>query len=209
MSRSLLGVIAAVVCLAAVIVLIVAIVMAVVRARRKPKAVQAPADPFRQADDDADTVYGDPRKVAPGDLIEIRGRSYAVRGSLHFSEADWGWAEHLLDDADGRKVWLSVEEDPDLEVVLWHEVPSATVQPGAPTVDFDGRRYTREESGRARYTGVGTTGLNPQGTVRYQDYSAPDGAKLSFEAYGDSDQWEVGRGEQLHRPELRIYPRAG
>jgi hypothetical protein len=92
---------------------------------------------------------------------------------------------------------------------LWHEVPTATVEPGGHTVDFDGRRYVREETGRARYTATGTTGLNPQGTVRYHDYAAPDGALLSFEAYGDGERWEVGRGERLHRSELRIYPQAG
>jgi hypothetical protein len=203
-------VIASVACLAAIALLIVGLVV-LARARRKTtaKTTPAPADPFRQVDADADSLYGDPRTVKPGDLIEIRGTSYAVRGTLRFTEGDWGWAEHLLDDAAGRKVWLSVEEDPDLELVLWHEVPTATVTPDAPTVDFDGRRYVREESGRARYTAIGTTGLNPQGTVQYHDYAAPDGPLLSFEAYGDGGRWEVGRGERLHRSELRIYPQAG
>ena len=211
MDSSSLIVVAGLLCLAAVAILVVALVIAA-RSRnarsRKPSST-TPADPFRQADADADSLYGDPRTVKPGDLIEIRGRSYAVRGTLRFTESDWGWAEHLLDDADGHKVWLSVEEDPDLELVLWHEVPTATVQPGGHTVDFDGRRYVREESGRATYTAVGTTGLNPQGTVRYHDYAAPDGPLLSFEAYGDGGRWEVGRGERLHRSELRIYPQAG
>ena len=109
----------------------------------------------------------------------------------------------------GAKVWLSVEEDPDLEIVLWTAVPTATVRPGPPAVDFDGRRYASEESGRARFAGVGTTGLDPAGTVRYHDYTAPGGALLSFESYGDSDRWEVARGELLHRSELRVYPQAG
>ncbi|GAA4443418.1 hypothetical protein GCM10023170_019730 [Phytohabitans houttuyneae] len=196
-------------CLAAVAGAVIAVV-ALSRARRQREApVPPPAsvDPFQTGDTDA--LRGDPRALKPGDIVEIRTKSYAVRGTLKFTEGDWGWAEHLLDDAAGGKVWLSVEEDPDLELVLWHEVPSATVTPGAPTVDFDGRRYTRDEGGHARYTATGTTGLNPTGTVRYEDYAAPDGALLSFESYGDSGKWEVGRGEKLHRAEVLIYPQAG
>ncbi|MEJ3743405.1 DUF4178 domain-containing protein [Actinomycetes bacterium KLBMP 9797] len=186
----------------------VAIAVIAARKARRPAAPQTEAtDPFRDADTDA--LRGDPRALKPGDLVEIRGRSYAVRGTLRFTEGAWGWAEHLLDDAAGAKVWLSVEEDPDLELALWTEVPTATVLPGEPTVDFDGRRYRREEAGRARYTGTGTTGLNPSGTVRYEDYAAPDGALLSFESFGDSGAWEVGRGERLHRAELLIYPQGG
>jgi hypothetical protein len=193
-------------CLVGVAGVVIAVV-AVRRARRKatPTAHKRPADPFRTVDDDADALRGDPRRIAPGDIVDIRGVSYGVRGTLRFTEGDWGWAEHLLDDARGRKVWLSVEEDPDLELALWTEVPSATVEPGSATIDFDGRRYTRDESGRAGYTATGTTGLNPTGTVRYQDYTAPDGALLSFESYGEGARWEAGRGERLHRAEVQIY----
>ncbi|SDY22523.1 protein of unknown function [Micromonospora pattaloongensis] len=194
------------------LVAVAGVVVAVVAVRRADRgagpARKGTADPFRSVDDDADALRGDPRRIGPGDIVEIRGTSYGVRGTLRFTEGAWSWAEHLLDDAQGRKVWLSVEEDPDLELALWTEVPSATVKPGAATVDFDGRRYTRDESGRARYTATGTTGLDPTGTVRYHDYAAPDGALLSFESYGDSTRWEVGRGERLHRGEVMIYPQS-
>ncbi|GAB3151313.1 DUF4178 domain-containing protein [Micromonospora sonneratiae] len=198
-------------CLVAVAGVVVA-VLAVRAARKKAeqaaKATKTPADPFRSADDDADALRGDPRRLQPGDIVEIRHTSYGVRGTLRFTEGDWSWTEHLLDDAGGTKRWLSVEEDPDLELVLWTEEPAATVTPGKPTINFDGRRFTRKESGRARYTAIGTTGLNPTGTVAYHDYTAGE-ARLSFESYGDSGKWEVGRGERLHRAEVQIYPQAG
>nr|MDT0661858.1 DUF4178 domain-containing protein [Micromonospora sp. DSM 115978] len=197
-------------CLVAVAGIVVAVIaLRTARRRTAPatgKGAMAPRDPFRAMDDDADALRGDPRRLRPGDIVEIRRTSYGVRGTLRFAEGSWGWAEHLLDDAQGAKVWLSVEEDPDLELVLWTEVPSATVTPGPPSLDFDGRRYTSKESGRARYTSAGTTGLDPAGDMRYHDYAAPDGARLSFESYGGSDKWEVGRGEKLHRTEVQIYP---
>jgi len=197
-------------CLVGVAGVVIALV-ALSRSRRRetvdPRRAGAGrnADPFR--DNDADALRGDPRRLRPGDIMEIRSVSYAVRGSLHFTEGDWGWAEHLLDDAQGVKRWLSVEEDPDLELVFWTQEPGATVTPGPPSINFDGRRFNSDESGQARYTATGTTGLNPSGTVSYHDYSAPGGARLSFESYGGGG-WEVGRGELLNRAEVMIYPQA-
>lgn len=196
-----------------VVVLVAAVVVlaAVVLRRRRPQQEPPVPDPFR--DTDADVLRGDPRTLTAGDTVEIKGQAYTVRGSLHYTEQSWGWAEHLLDDAaGGLKMWLSVEEDPDLELALWHEVPSATVTPGAATVDFDGRRYTKDESGTARFTSSGATGLHPAGTAKYVDYAAKDGALLSFESYagpGEADRWEVGRGEPLRRAEVRVWSRGG
>ncbi|WJK38541.1 DUF4178 domain-containing protein [Solwaraspora sp. WMMA2056] len=167
-----------------------------------------PVDPFHTGDTDA--VRGDPRRLGPGDIVEFRGQSYAVRGSVHFTEGSWTWSEHFLDDARGDKLWLSVESDPDLELVLWRSAPADLAPtPGARSLDVAGRRYRLDESGQARFTSVGATGLAPSGSVRYHDYVAPDDARLSFEGYGDSPRWEIGLGEVLHRAEVMIYPAGG
>ncbi|MEV5765973.1 DUF4178 domain-containing protein [Micromonospora sp. NPDC049460] len=191
-------------CLVGVAGVVVAVV-ALRRGRSRPQRPKDPGDPLR--DRDADALRGDPRRLKPGDIVEIRGTSYAVRGSIRLVEGGWSWAEHLLDDAAGVRRWLSVEEDPELELVLWAAEPGATVTPGAPTIDFAGRRYNWDESGQARYTATGTTGLDPTGTMRYHDYQAPGGARLSFEAYGEAG-WEVALGEVLHRADVMIYPQA-
>ncbi|MEU4639729.1 DUF4178 domain-containing protein [Micromonospora sp. NPDC023814] len=191
-------------CLVGVAGVVVAVV-ALRRGRSRPQRPKEPGDPLR--DRDADALRGDPRRLKPGDIVEIRGTSYAVRGSIRLVEGGWSWAEHLLDDAAGVRRWLSVEEDPELELVLWAAEPGATVTPGAPTIDFAGRRYNWDESGQARYTATGTTGLDPTGTMRYHDYQAPGGARLSFEAYGEAG-WEVALGEVLHRADVMIYPQA-
>ncbi|MFR9777956.1 DUF4178 domain-containing protein [Micromonospora sp. MS34] len=191
-------------CLLGVAGVVIAVV-ALSRARSAPRP-QAPGDPFR--DRDADALRGDPRKLKPGDIVEIRQVSYTVRGSVHLVEGGWSWAEHLLDDAGGVKRWLSVEEDPDLELVLWASEPAASLTPGAPTLEIAGRSYHWDESGQARYTATEGTGLDPRGTMRYHDYQAPGGARLSFEAYGEAG-WEVNLGEKLHRAEVMIYPQGG
>lgn len=171
----------------------------------RPLGAPVAGDPLR--DRDADALRGDPRRLKPGDLVEVSGGvTYVVRGSVRLVEGAWSWTEHLLDDPDGIRRWLSVEEVPELELVLWAAEPGTTITPGAPIIAFAGRRYRWNESGQARYTAVGATTLDPSGTLRYHDYEASGGERLSFEAYGEAG-WEVARGERLHRSEVMIYPR--
>jgi hypothetical protein len=189
---------------AGVVAVSIGVWRAQVRAGGAGRTQRTNPDPFHTGDTDA--LRGDPRRLGPGDIVEIRGQSYAVRGSVHFTEGGWTWSEHFLDDARGDRLWLSVESDPDLELVLWRPAaPDVVAQPGAGTIDLAGRRYRLDESGQARFTSVGATGLAPSGTVRYFDYTGPGDARLSFEGYGDA-RWEIGFGEVLHRAEVMIYP---
>ncbi|MGC4886089.1 DUF4178 domain-containing protein [Micromonospora sp. NBC_01392] len=205
MNGSVAYVVATLGCLLGVAGVVIAVI-ALRRSRSAPRPKAAPGDPFR--DRDSDALRGDPRALKPGDIVEIRQVPYTVRGSVHLVEGGWSWAEHLLDDAGGVKRWLSVEAEPDLEMVLWASEPGATVTPGAPTLEIAGRRYNWDESGQARYTATEGTGLDPRGTMRYHDYQAPGGARLSFEAYGEAG-WEVNLGEELRRAEVMIYPQGG
>ncbi|MFF5172492.1 DUF4178 domain-containing protein [Micromonospora sp. NPDC000089] len=181
---------------AAVLAVAAAIVGAVLARRRA-----AGSDPLPGPGHPGD----DPRRLKPGDVVEIRRVRHPVRGSVHLVEGEWSWAVHLLD-ADGPKRWISVGEDPELELLLWAAEPGAKLAPGAPALDFAGRRYSWAESGQARYSATGDTGLDPSGTVRYHDYRAADGSRLAFEAYGESG-WEVARGERLRRAEVTVHPR--
>ncbi|MGI5524810.1 DUF4178 domain-containing protein [Micromonospora sp. CA-259024] len=184
---------------AAVAVLAVVVVAIVVRARRRAAARPDGALPT------ARPARGGPLRLAPGDRVRIREREYAVSGTIRLVEGDWSWVQHLLDDESGTRHRLSVEDGPELELVLWTAEPGATVTPGAPTIDLDGRRYTWAETGQARYTATGETGLPSAGTMRYHDYQSGGAARLSFEAYGE-EGWRVARGDLLDPADLTIRP---
>ena len=96
-----------------------------------------------------------------------------------------------------------MEDDPDLEVVVWQELTGVTVAPGPAYVDLEGRRFVNDEAGSAQFTSFGTTGLAQVGRMRYHDYEAGND-RLSFEDYGSG--WECARGEVLSHSEYRIYP---
>ncbi|MGQ5263094.1 DUF4178 domain-containing protein [Micromonospora sp. ZYX-F-536] len=190
---------------AAVVVLAVLVVVIVVRSRRRAAARPAgrPA-PGRTTE----APRGGPHRLAPGDRVRIRDREYAVSGTIRLVEGDWSWVQHLLDDDSGTGHRLSVEDGLDLELVLWTAEPGATVTPGAPTIDLGGRRYTWSETGQARYTAIGETGLPSAGTMRYHDYQSGGDARLSFEAYGE-EGWRVARGDLLDPADLTIQPTGG
>src|SRR5437868_9558128 len=120
-----------VILLALILVALVVLIVVLLRQRHSASAggpaPATPRDPF--AADDA--VAGEPRALKAGDMVEYLGTRYFVRGSVRLREGGFTWSEHLLDadTTEGTKVWISVEEDPDLEVVWWTEHDIGDLRP--------------------------------------------------------------------------------
>lgn len=188
------------------LITLVVIVIAVVHYLRKqswkvdaPPA--APTDPFKREA----PVEGDPRQIRIGDILEYLGQSFAVRGSVQYTEGPYRWTEHYLDDAAGARRWISVEDDPDLEVVMWTALTDHDLNPDNKTVMHGGMQYARYERGSAIYTATGTTGLQASGRVEYVDYRAPNDRRISCESFGGVG-WEAAIGEVIPSGVLTIYP---
>ena len=187
------------------VVLVVALIVALVlrgRAKSKP-APQEPAAPPQDPLRDHQGVT-DVRTVRAGDMVDYGDQLYFVRGSLRLTEGGYTWSEHFLDDTRGDRLWLSVEEDPDLEVMFWRATDLVDA-PGGKTMEVGGVSYTKDEDGTASYTSEGTTTVAEKGSVEYVDYEGPDGKALSFERF-DGGKWEAGLGESVPLPALRVYP---
>ena len=182
--------------LAAVIVLAIALA----RSRRTTEP-QPAKDPLRR-----ESPGGlDPRRLKPGDVVRQGARDWIVRGTLSFDQDGFEWQEHLLDDATTRR-WLSVEDDEELEIVLWESVTAPELTPGPGSVEHGGVTYRLDEHGEATYKAEGSTGTPATGRVEYYDYTAGD-RRLAFERYGTStSSWEVGTGVVINERELDIYP---
>ncbi|MGH3622957.1 MAG: DUF4178 domain-containing protein [Sciscionella sp.] len=186
-----------------VVVVLAVIAVLVLRSRaakhRRAAPPAAPQDPLSDHQGVTDV-----RTVRVGDMIDYRNQLYFVRGSLRLTEGGYSWSEHFLDDARGDRCWISVEEDPDLEVVLWRPTDAVT-QPSKGAIEVDGVRYKTKEDGTASYRSEGTTTLAGQGSVEYVDYAADGGRSLSFERF-DGGKWEAGLGEAVLLSALRVYP---
>jgi len=189
-----------------ILVALVVIVIVLVRLLRSrsaagptPATAAARVDPLAE-----ENLAGDVRTLRPGDMVDYLGTLYFVRGSLRLTQGGYVWSEHFLDDARGLKRWLSVEEDPDLEVVMW-VARDLELAPTERLLTVDGVEYRREEHGTATFRSEGTTGLGQTGTMEYVDYEGPGDTCLSFERYGGGE-WEVGAGEEVLQTALTVYP---
>lgn len=198
--------------LLAVLIALVVLIIVVVRARsrntQRQPALAGPKDPFA----DVGEVAGDPRALKAGDMVEYLGRRSFVRGSLRLREGGFTWAEHFLDDPGGDaadRYWLSVEEDPDLEVVMWTALVDSDLRPSAKAITVEGTEYRRVEHGVADYRSEGSTGLGDAGRMEYADYEASGGRYLAFEKFLTPDgqgRWEASLGERIPAGTLTVYP---
>ncbi|MCY9787590.1 DUF4178 domain-containing protein [Nocardiopsis sp. EMB25] len=187
-----------------IIGILIAVVITSNRSRKKESTMKSPQptprDPFANEGD----TTGDPRTLKAGDMLDFGHERTWIRGSLRLSEGGFTWSEHFLE-VDGGKRWLSVEEDPDLELVLWTGRPDTELTPHAKTLEFEGVTYRLEERGTGSYRSEGTTGLRAQGGLDYADYESADGRLLSFERF-DHGGWEAATGQKILPGSFTIYP---
>lgn len=190
-----------------IIVAIVAIVYAVraysdARKNQDKRDKPTPRDPFAT---DQETT-GDPLTIKAGDMLQFGDDKYFVRGTLRIREGAYQWAEHFFQaDAGATRQWLSVEEDPDVQMAIWRDRRDVKLEPTAGRLSVDGMDFSLDERGQAQYTSEGTTGLPASGSVDYADYNAPDGTMLSFERF-NGGAWEVSMGRPVPVGTFTIYP---
>lgn len=170
------------------------------RAEEQP-AASRPQDPFAAERN----TGGDPESIKAGDLLEFGSEKFFVRGTLRISEGGYDWAEHFFQaDQSATRLWLTVENDPDLQVSRWSDRPELDIEPKSKTITIDGTEYKLVEHGTASYRSEGTTGLNEKGGVDYVDYESDDGRLLAFERF-DHGRWEVSTGESVPVGSFTIY----
>lgn len=146
----------------------------------------------------------DARSLKPGDVVNHEGRDYIVEGTLRLEQGGYRWAEHRMVDA-GDTLWLSVEDDEGLEIVVWERRKGTGLEPGPQTIEVDGVSYALDERGRANFTSEGVTGMAPGGRLEYADYEAGD-ERLAFERGEGEETWEVSIGRRIGEAMIDIYP---
>ncbi|GAB2520381.1 DUF4178 domain-containing protein [Nocardiopsis aegyptia] len=170
------------------------------KARQAPPPPPSPKDPFAGEGD----TTGDPRTIKAGDMIDWGTERTWIRGTLRLAEGGYTWSEHFLE-VDGGKRWLTVEEDPDVQLSLWTGRPDVELTPHSKTLEFEGVTYKLDERGTAAYRSEGTTGLKAEGGCDYADYESNDGRLLSFERF-DHGGWEASTGTKILPGSFTIYP---
>jgi hypothetical protein len=179
------------------------------RGRRKETCAGAPAPAGLPAAPPAEPTEGaELRALKVGDVVNYDGRDWIVEGTLRFNQGGFRWDEHrLVDGADA--IWLSIEDDDGLEIVVWERLRGAALEPGPGSLEHGGVTYELDERGKADFTSEGTTGAPGGGRAEFADY-ATGAQRLSFERYGGEDGgWEVSVGRVVSEFAFDIYPSRG
>jgi hypothetical protein len=148
------------------------------------------------------------RAIKVGDVVNHDGHDYIVEGTLRFNQGGFRWDEHRLVDG-AASIWLSVEDDEGIEIVVWQRLRGAELEPGPGTIEHGGISYALDERGKANFTSEGTTGAPGGGKAEFADYVSGE-RRLSFERYGGEEGgWEISIGTVISEHALDIYPSSG
>jgi hypothetical protein len=170
-------------------------------ATKDDRALSGPVDPL------ADGPGGPLDGLGVGAVVSHGGHDYVVRGEIRFDEDGYVWTEYHLDAGRDVRTWLSVDVSDGTEVAFWQAVEApGDLAPDGATVTHDGVPYRRVESGEARFTSSGTTGLPASGRAAYVDYKGDGDRLLSFERWSASGSWEVSTGTEIEAHLLEVYP---
>ena len=182
---------------------------AVVYMRGRKQAAAGPPSPSGLPQAPAAEPIGgvEARAMKLGDVVNYESRDWIVEGTLRFEQGGFRWAEHRLVDG-SDSLWLSVEDDEGLELVVWSRLRGSELEPGPGTLEHGGVAYELDEKGRANYTSEGVTGASGGGKAEFADYMDGD-QRLSFERYGDDGGWEISVGVVISEHALDIYPSRG
>ncbi|WP_285734435.1 DUF4178 domain-containing protein [Nocardiopsis sp. ATB16-24] len=187
-----------------IVVIVVGVIVYAQRAKNQATPSQSPAPPQDPFANDGGGTTGDPRSLKAGDMIDWGNERTWIRGTLRLSEGGFTWSEHFLE-VEGGKRWLSVEEDPDVELALWTGRPDLELIPQGKSIELEGVVYKLQEKGTGSYRSEGTTGLKATGGLDYADYESDDGRLLSFERF-DHGGWEASTGTKVTPGTFTIYP---
>src|SRR5215213_5631641 len=143
----------------------------VVYMRGRKEAAAGPSAPAGLPQAPASEPVGgiEARALKLGDVVNHEGRDWIVEGTLHFNQGGFRWDEHRLVDGTDS-LWLSVEDDEGIELVIWTRLRGAALEPGPGTLEHGGVTYELDERGKANYTSEGTTGAPGGGKAEFADY---------------------------------------
>lgn len=142
--------------------------------------------------------------LQPGDILSIDNIDHKVDGVLRFNDHGWHWVEYKLKEG-LNTLWLSVEQDDELEISLYQEVVALTVDP--PKVyEYKGITYYLQEGSDAIIAEVmGNINVVKGEEIDYYEYCDETGKKLlSIEIW--DGECEMSTGKWLQDYNIEIYP---
>jgi hypothetical protein len=135
--------------------------------------------------------------------MKIDGVVYTVKGMIEFRQGSYAWKEYALSDSGGKRWWLSVEGDESISACSLFRVIETDFFTPDEKVVYEGRTYTRRESGRAEVIdSFGLSEVQVADGVEFEEYGDDSGLLLSRERW--SDRVEYSAGAELPKDRILV-----
>lgn len=121
-----------------------------------------------------------------GAATMIQGTRGLIVGTMILEESGDRWIEHLIQDADQKRYWISIENFDETKATKWDDIDMWGIEggPDDQRLVYDGVSFKRNETGTASFTAHGDSGVNERGSLDYVDFAAGD-RRVSFERFGE------------------------
>lgn len=141
-----------------------------------------------------------PATFYPGNLgldtrLTYRGVTSTIVGVISFDLAGVTWQDYVVERVAGQWWRFGVEPTKGMKLDAFEPCQIA-LEPGPPTLHFDGSTFVLQASGKANYKAIGRTMQFPSGKYWYFDYENDAGAILSFEQF-DGGLWTTSLGHHV------------
>ncbi|TDX51539.1 DUF4178 domain-containing protein [Orenia marismortui] len=167
-------------------------------------------DFFKSKEEKEDKIVArTPLNLQIGDIVEYDLMEYKVIGKIDYEEGGYKWYDYHISDGKNN-LWLSAEEDDELEVGLFKKLDSgdelySKLQEKIPNkITFNNQAYSLIEEGNANIMVEGQVGAKTGQRIRYWDYEASNGEQVSVEKW--VNELEISIGQEVKKSLLEYYP---
>jgi len=139
-----------------------------------------------------------PMNLKVGDIVSYDLEDYVVIGVLEYNDEGWTWKDYHLE-SEGKHIWLSVEQDDELELGIFEKVKLPLEKPEKRII-HNGIEFELDEASSARITlAEGQVGARVGNRVKYWDYcDAEEERFISIEDWDGDFEFSYGYEIDLH-----------
>src|SRR5690554_3910301 len=138
-----------------------------------------------------------------GDIVVHLDETYIVNQRIVNHANGFFWQDYKLYSGNDACIWLSVEDDDELEVALYRPVDLPIHADPPEELEYLGQRFRLSEKGSCDAKISRETGSETRTTAYSWDYDGSAGERLSVQRWGDSE-YEVMVGQPINSGSLDL-----
>ncbi|TXD33772.1 DUF4178 domain-containing protein [Lujinxingia vulgaris] len=138
-----------------------------------------------------------------GDVVVHLDQTYIVNQRIVNHANGFFWHDYKLYGGDDAHIWLSVEDDDELEVALYRPADLTLNEEPPEEIEYLGQLFRLTEKGTSDAKISRESGSETRTTAYSWDYEGEGGKRLSVQRWGESE-YEVMVGEPVNAASLDL-----